>query len=84
MQELNQRPKGKVPVVGTASLNLAEFASAVDQKDFDLNVPLILAGGSVEPSLTLSVCTCSIFKSLFYLFVLHDIYCWPCLDVGWF
>ncbi|XP_057742447.1 uncharacterized protein LOC130960927 [Arachis stenosperma] len=52
---LNQRSKGKVPVVGTASLNLAEFASAVDQKDFDLNIPLILSGGSVEPSLSLSI-----------------------------
>ncbi|XP_061337352.1 uncharacterized protein LOC133284367 isoform X2 [Gastrolobium bilobum] len=52
---LNQRPKTKVPVVGTASLNLAEFASAVDQKDFDLNIPLTLHGGSVEPSPSLSI-----------------------------
>ncbi|KAJ1378560.1 NT-type C2 domain [Sesbania bispinosa] len=53
---LNQRPKAKVPVVGTASLNLAEFASVVDQKDFDLNLPLTLPGGSsVEPSPSLSI-----------------------------
>ncbi|XP_054801960.1 uncharacterized protein LOC129305840 [Prosopis cineraria] len=52
---LNQRPKNKVPVVGTASLNLAEFASADDQKDFDLNIPLTLPGGSVEPCPVLCV-----------------------------
>ncbi|KAK4272661.1 hypothetical protein QN277_021181 [Acacia crassicarpa] len=52
---LNQRQKTKVPVVGTASLNLAEFASAADQKDFDLNIPLSLPGGSVEPCPVLCV-----------------------------
>ncbi|PNX86895.1 hypothetical protein L195_g042978, partial [Trifolium pratense] len=52
---LNQRPKTKIPVVGTASLNLAEFASVIDQKDFDLSIPLTLPGGSsVEPSLSLT------------------------------
>ncbi|KAK7345209.1 hypothetical protein VNO77_15789 [Canavalia gladiata] len=51
---LNQRSKSKVTVVGTASLNLAEFASAVDQKDFDLNVPLTVSG-SVESSPSLSI-----------------------------
>ncbi|XP_057423461.1 uncharacterized protein LOC130717297 [Lotus japonicus] len=51
---LNQRPK--VPVIGTASLNLAEFASVIDQKDFDLNIPLTIPGGSaVEPSPSLSI-----------------------------
>ncbi|WJX17824.1 hypothetical protein P8452_07695 [Trifolium repens] len=53
---LNQRPKTKIPVVGTASLNLAEFASVVDQKDFDLSIPLTLPGGSsAEPSLSLTI-----------------------------
>ncbi|XP_045808255.1 uncharacterized protein LOC123902538 isoform X1 [Trifolium pratense] len=53
---LNQRPKTKIPVVGTASLNLAEFASVIDQKDFDLSIPLTLPGGSsVEPSLSLTI-----------------------------
>lgn len=58
LQGFNQKPKNKVPVVGTASLNLAEFASAVDQKDFDLNIPLTLPGGSssVDPSPSLTVC----------------------------
>ncbi|KAJ7971695.1 EEIG1/EHBP1 N-terminal domain containing protein [Quillaja saponaria] len=53
---LNQGPKNKVPVVGTASLNLAEFASAADQKDFELNIPLTLPGGAVEPSPSPSLC----------------------------
>lgn len=74
MQGLNQRPK--VPVIGTASLNLAEFASVVDQKDFDLNIPLTIPGGSaVEPSPSLSVCPYMIFHSLFNLFMPS------CLDI---
>ncbi|KAI4300532.1 hypothetical protein L6164_033901 [Bauhinia variegata] len=52
---LNQRTKNKVPIVGTASVNLAEFASASDQKDFELNIPLTLPGGAVEPSPSLSI-----------------------------
>ncbi|OIV90424.1 hypothetical protein TanjilG_19915 [Lupinus angustifolius] len=52
---LSQRSKTKVPVVGTASLNLAELASAVDQKDFDLNIPLTLLGGSVVPSPSINI-----------------------------
>lgn len=52
---LNQRSKTKVPVVGTATLNLAEFASFDDQKDFDLNIPLTVSGGSVESSPSLSI-----------------------------
>ncbi|KAG5063763.1 hypothetical protein AAZX31_02G180700 [Glycine max] len=52
---LNQRSKTKVPVVGTAALNLADFASVVDQKDFDLNIPLTVSGGSVESSPSLSI-----------------------------
>lgn len=57
-QGLNQKPKTKIPVVGTGSLNLAEFASVVDQKDFDLSIPLTVPGGSsVDPSLSLTVCS---------------------------
>ncbi|QCE05366.1 hypothetical protein DEO72_LG9g370 [Vigna unguiculata] len=52
---LNQRSKTKVPVVGTATLNLAEFASVVDQKDFDLNIPITVSGGAAESSPLLSV-----------------------------
>ncbi|XP_054782180.1 uncharacterized protein LOC129289430 [Prosopis cineraria] len=54
---LNQKPKSKVPVIGTALLNVAEFASVADQKDFDLNIPLTPPGGSAEssPSLCISI-----------------------------
>ncbi|KAK0584817.1 hypothetical protein LWI29_019172 [Acer saccharum] len=54
---LNQGPKNKVPVVGTASLNLAEFASSAEQKEFELNIPLTLSNGSAElrPSLCISL-----------------------------
>ncbi|RDX76863.1 hypothetical protein CR513_43101, partial [Mucuna pruriens] len=47
---LNQSPKSKVAAIGTALLNIAELASSTVQKDFDLNIPLTLTGGSVEPS----------------------------------
>lgn len=39
-----------MPIIGRASLNLAEFASRVEEKDFDLKIPLI-SGGAAEPSL---------------------------------
>ncbi|WVZ04303.1 hypothetical protein V8G54_025109, partial [Vigna mungo] len=48
------KSKTKVPVVGTATLNLVEFAYVVDQKDFDLNIPIIVFGGAVESSPLLS------------------------------
>uniref|UniRef100_A0A5B7AAB2 Putative F26K24.5 protein n=1 Tax=Davidia involucrata TaxID=16924 RepID=A0A5B7AAB2_DAVIN len=51
---LNQGPKNKVPVVGTASLNLAEFASKAEEKDFELNIPLI-SGGAAEPRPSLCI-----------------------------
>jgi len=66
MQGLNQRPKNKIPVVGTGSLNLAEYASVVDQKDFDLSIPLTIPGGSaVDPSLSLTVCSTISIHNLF-------------------
>ncbi|GMI71117.1 hypothetical protein like AT3G11760 [Hibiscus trionum] len=45
----SQGSKSKAPVVGTASLNLAEYASAAEQKEFELNIPLILSYGAAEP-----------------------------------
>jgi hypothetical protein len=58
MQGLNQRPKTKIHVVGTGSMNLAEYASVVDQKDFDLSIPLTIPGGfAVDPFLSLTVCS---------------------------
>ncbi|KAE8666112.1 pentatricopeptide repeat-containing family protein [Hibiscus syriacus] len=47
--------KSKVPVVGTASLNLAEYASAAEQKEFELNIPLVLSTGAVELGLQLCI-----------------------------
>ncbi|KAK9016438.1 hypothetical protein V6N11_078938 [Hibiscus sabdariffa] len=47
---LNQGPKNKFPViVGTASLNLAEYASSAEQKEFELNIPLTVSAGAAEP-----------------------------------
>lgn len=79
IQGLNrgQGPKNKVPVVGTASLNLAEYASAADQKEFELNIPLTLSGNATEPSPSLCVCAseslscaCSGADLQFLLFIL--------------
>ncbi|KAL5060397.1 hypothetical protein RYX36_032001 [Vicia faba] len=54
---LNEKPKKKSVVVGTALLNIAEFANSSDENDFDSNIPLTLAGGSVQdsPSLCISI-----------------------------
>ncbi|KAJ8754481.1 hypothetical protein K2173_005642 [Erythroxylum novogranatense] len=46
---VKQGPKSKVPAIGTASLNLAEFASASEQKEFELSLPLILSAGAPKP-----------------------------------
>ncbi|KAK3035277.1 hypothetical protein RJ639_034800 [Escallonia herrerae] len=53
---LNKGRKDKVPVIGTASLNLAEFASAAE-KDNEINIPLAMPNDSIEcsPSLCLSL-----------------------------
>ncbi|KAF5737397.1 hypothetical protein HS088_TW13G00277 [Tripterygium wilfordii] len=54
---LNQGPKNKIPVVGTASVNLAEFASAAEQKEFELSIPLVLSASTAEsnPLLCISI-----------------------------
>ncbi|KAL4377738.1 hypothetical protein GQ457_02G040920 [Hibiscus cannabinus] len=47
---LNQGPKNKFPViVGTALLNLAEYASSAEQEEFELNIPLTVSAGAAEP-----------------------------------
>ncbi|XP_061955558.1 uncharacterized protein LOC133677483 [Populus nigra] len=46
---VNQGPKNKVPGVGTATVNLAEFASAAEQKEFELRLPLMVSAGVAEP-----------------------------------
>ncbi|XP_071721618.1 uncharacterized protein, partial [Rutidosis leptorrhynchoides] len=53
----NQGMKKQALVIGTASLNLAEFASATEQEGFELSIPLTLsAGTSVAADLLPSLC----------------------------
>ncbi|XP_052624583.1 uncharacterized protein LOC111899810 [Lactuca sativa] len=52
---LNAGLKNKVPVIGTASLNLSEFASAAEEKDFDLTIPLTIPCGATEPRPSLHI-----------------------------
>ncbi len=56
MQGLNHAQKNKVLVVGAASLDLADYASAAEQKDFDINIPLTQSAASAEHGLQLCVC----------------------------
>ncbi|OWM79021.1 uncharacterized protein LOC116195888 [Punica granatum] len=37
----SQGSKNKVPIIGSSSINLAEFASVAEQKDFELSIPLV-------------------------------------------
>ncbi|PWA38864.1 EEIG1/EHBP1 N-terminal domain-containing protein [Artemisia annua] len=50
-------PKNKVSVIGTASLNLAEYASMTEEKELDLNIPLTASCGTTDsqPSLHISI-----------------------------
>lgn len=57
IQGLNQGPKNKVPIVGTALVNIAEYVSAAEQKELELNIPLISCSGSAEACATLCVCS---------------------------
>lgn len=54
--------KNKFSVIGTASLNLAEFASVAEGKDLEINVPLSLLGAQAEhnPSLYVSAFSFSV------------------------
>ncbi|KAK8554083.1 hypothetical protein V6N13_073000 [Hibiscus sabdariffa] len=54
----SQGLKSKAPVFGTASLNLAEYALAAEQKEFELNIPLILSSGAAEPGPRLCISLC--------------------------
>lgn len=40
---MKQGQKNKAPLVGTAFLNLAEYARVTDKKEFDINIPLTLS-----------------------------------------
>ncbi|CAN0847651.1 hypothetical protein LINGRAHAP2_LOCUS5085 [Linum grandiflorum] len=50
---VNQGPKKKVPCMGTALLNLAEFAARPEEKEFELSLPLLRPSGSNDPQTTL-------------------------------
>ncbi|KAJ4843605.1 hypothetical protein Tsubulata_020305 [Turnera subulata] len=52
---VNQGAKNRVPVLGTSVLNLAEFASVSEQKEFELSLPLTISAGSADPCPRLSV-----------------------------
>ncbi|KAJ0841446.1 putative NT-type C2 domain-containing protein [Helianthus annuus] len=52
---LSAGPKNKIPIIGTASLNLAEFVSATEEKDLDLTIPLTLSCEATEPHPTLHI-----------------------------
>ncbi|KAK1409873.1 hypothetical protein QVD17_36402 [Tagetes erecta] len=47
--------KNKVIIIGTASLNLAEFVSAAEEKDLDLTIPLTTPCGATEPRPSLHI-----------------------------
>lgn len=49
--------KNKAPVLGTAVLNVAEFAAKIEEKEFKLNIPLAVPGGASETRPTLCVCS---------------------------
>lgn len=51
----NAGPKNKVSSIGKAYLNLAEFASFPEEKELDLNIPLIVSSGATEPNPSLHI-----------------------------
>ncbi|XP_019187586.1 PREDICTED: uncharacterized protein LOC109182027 isoform X2 [Ipomoea nil] len=52
----NQGAKNKVHTVGTATLNLAEFAARAEEKEFSLNIPLAVSGNGSETRPALCIC----------------------------
>lgn len=56
---MKEGSRSKIPVVGTASLNLAEYAFAADRREIQINVSVKIAGSATEtsPSLFVSACT---------------------------
>lgn len=55
LHDLKQRPRNKVLVVGTATINIAEFASISKEEELEINLPLLVPGGSTEGSPTLAI-----------------------------
>lgn len=58
-QGLNQGLRDKLHVIATACLNFAEFASAAEEKETVVTIPLAVPGGSMETS-SLSLCVSTI------------------------
>ncbi|CAO2820217.1 unnamed protein product [Amaranthus hypochondriacus] len=48
-------PKNKMSVLATASLNLAEYASITEKKEFDLSIPLEVSGSTADSSPALHI-----------------------------
>lgn len=55
IQGLNQGPKKSYSAIATGSLNLAEYASSVEQNETDINIPLSVTSGITESGTTLCV-----------------------------
>ena len=54
-------------------MNLAEFVSAAEQKELELNIPLTPCGGSTEPCPTLCVCSFAVSYAVITFFLFLDI-----------
>lgn len=69
IQGSNLGPKNKVLTIGTAILNLAEYAYAADGEACELSIPVVLSGTAAErhPSLCVSTITCVFYTCLFFL-----------------
>ncbi|WCJ34161.1 hypothetical protein M5689_015482 [Euphorbia peplus] len=52
---VNHGPRNKVPTIGTAFLNLAEYASTAEQKELEIKLPLSLNSGALEPQMFLCI-----------------------------
>ncbi|KAF3780729.1 hypothetical protein EJ110_NYTH38419 [Nymphaea thermarum] len=50
----SQGPKNKMTVTGTATVNLADFVAAMEEKEVESNVLVALPGGSAQPQPTLT------------------------------
>jgi hypothetical protein len=76
---LNEKPKKKGIAIGTALLNIAEFANSSDQIGIDLNIPFTIPGISAHhcPSLNVSTLELLIFGvriSIFDLVLVLTVY----------
>lgn len=47
-QVLNQGTKNKFSVIGSANLNLAEYASKTDDQDSEIKIPLTVSSSAIE------------------------------------